>query len=162
MDADLNVSSKYTSTLASECDVCFKIHIFSEHQMLAFRVQLNDKEPVTAGSPDLTVLTTTITAVGQLGPKTQRRRSDTEMDIDLRIGGLTARGSDIQDEHLIWLEAHELKPGDRIVVEIIETETPDAVQSGSAALERADDERAYFELCKRGYFEMRDKYEGNA
>ena len=101
--------------------------------MLAFRVQLNDKEPVTAGSPDLTVLTTTITAVGQLGPKTQRRRSDTEMDIDLRIGGLTARGSDIQDEHLIWLEAHELKPGDRIVVEIIETETPDAVQSGSAA-----------------------------
>jgi hypothetical protein len=131
-------------------------------KMLAIRVQLNDQEPVTGGALDLGVLTTTITAVGQLGPNTRRRRADEEIDVDLRLGGLTSRGPGIQDEHLVWLEAHELKPGDRIVVEIIETETPDPVQSGSAAKERADDERAYFEHCKRAYIEMREKYEGDA
>ena len=106
--------------------------------MLAFRVQLNGETPITGGALDLGVLTATISAVGQLGPHTPRRRSDESIDIDLRLGGLTSRGSGVQDEHLVWLEAHELKPGDRITVEIVETETPDAVQSGSAAKERAD------------------------
>jgi hypothetical protein len=129
--------------------------------MLAFKVKLNDETPVIGGSPDLGVLTTTITAVGQLGPTTRRRRDDEGIDIEVRLGGLTSRGSGIQDEHLVWLEAHELKPGDKVLVEVVETETPDAVQSVSAAQERADDERSYYEHCKLVYFEMREKYEGN-
>jgi hypothetical protein len=130
--------------------------------MLAFRVRLNDQPAVTGGAQDLGVLTTAITAVGQLGPKAQRRRSDEEIEVHVRLGGLTSRGPGIEDEHLVWLEEHAVKPGDKIVVEVIETETPDSVQSGSAAQERADDERAYFEHCKRAYFEMREKHEGAA
>jgi hypothetical protein len=130
--------------------------------MLAFRVKLNDESPITGGALDLGVLTATISAVGQLGPNTRRRRDDGGIDVDLRLGGLTSRGPGIQDEHLVWFEAHELKPGDKVVVEVIDTERPDPVQSGSAAEERAEDERAYYEHCKRAYFEMREKYEGSA
>lgn len=130
--------------------------------MLAFRIQLNGQPAVTGGAEDLGVLTTTITAVGQLGPKAQRRRSDEEIEVHVRLGGLTSRGPGIEDEHLVWFEEHAVKPGDKIVVEIIETETPDPIESGSAAQERADDERDYFEHCKKAYFEMREKYEGAA
>jgi hypothetical protein len=130
--------------------------------MLAFRVQLNDQSPVTGGASDLSVLTTTITAVGQLGPETRGRRSDEGTDVDLRLGGLTSRGPDVQDEHLVWFEAHELKPGDRIVVEVVETDSPDPVQTGRDARDRADDERAYYEDCKRVYFEMRERFDGEA
>jgi hypothetical protein len=129
--------------------------------MLAFQVQLNDEPPVIGGAIDLGVLTTTITAVGLLGPSTRRRRDDEGIDIEVRLGGLTSRGPGIQDEHFVWLKAHELKPGDKVLVEIVETETPDPVQSGSAAQERADDQRAYYEHCKSVYFEMREMYEGN-
>ncbi|MBQ0946619.1 hypothetical protein KAK07_25055 [Ideonella sp. 4Y16] len=130
--------------------------------MLAFRVQLNNQPAVTGGAEDLGVLTTTITAVGQLGPKALRRRSDEEIEVHVRLGGLTSRGPGIEDEHLVWFEEHGVQPGDKIIVEVIETETPDPVESGSTAQERVDDERAYFEHCKKAYFEMREKYEGAA
>jgi len=68
----------------------------------------------------------------------------------------------MEDEHLVWFEEHAVKPGHKITVEIIETETPDPAQGSSAAQERADDERAYFEHCKKAYFEMREKYDGAA
>ncbi len=129
--------------------------------MLAFRVQLNGETPITGGASDLSVLTATVSAVGQLGPRTERRRDDDAVEIDLRLGGLTSRGPGVQDEHLVWVGVHELKPGDKVVIEIIETETPDPVQGGHAAKERADDERAYYEHCKRAYLEMREKYESN-
>lgn len=134
----------------------------TENKMLAFRVQLNNHPPVIGGASDLSVLTTTITAVGQLGSQTYRKRSNEMVDINLRLGGLTSRRPEVQDEHLVWLETHELKPGDKVLVEVIETDTPDPVQCGEVAEKRADDERAYFEHCKRGYFEMREKYEGKA
>jgi hypothetical protein len=78
------------------------------------------------------------------------------------LGGLTSRGPGIEDEHVVWFAADELKPGDRIVVELIETEVADPIQSRSTAQERADDERAYFEHCKNAYLEMREKYEGQS
>ncbi|HLO95611.1 MAG TPA: hypothetical protein VK195_14965 [Burkholderiaceae bacterium] len=127
--------------------------------MLAFRLQLNDRPPITGGAPDLGVLTTTITAIGPLGPQTCRRRSDEPPEVHLRLGGLTSRGPILGDEHLVWFEAHDLKAGDRIVVDILETPSPDPVQSGSPAPEREDEERAYFEHCKKAYFEMRNQYE---
>ena len=48
--------------------------------MLAFRVQLNERSPVTGGAADLGVLTANITAVGPLGPQTQKRRTDEVRD----------------------------------------------------------------------------------
>ena len=130
--------------------------------MLAFRVQLNERPAVTGGAADLGVLTTNITAVGQRGPQTQKRRTDEETEVHVRLGGLTYRGPGIEDEHLVWFKEHAVKLGDKIIVEVIETEMPDPVQSDSPAQESADDERAYFEHCKKAYFEMREKYEGAA
>ena len=130
--------------------------------MFAFRVQLNDGHPVVGGANDLGVLTTTITAVGKLGPASRPHRDDGTVDVSLRLGGLTSRGPGVPDEHLVWFEARDLKPGDRISLEVIETDTPDPVESGSEAEERANDERAYYEHCKRAYFEMREQYEGGA
>ena len=112
--------------------------------MLAFRVQLNDQEPVTGGAADLGVLSATITAVGRLGPNTHRERGDEEISVDVRLGGLTSRAPGVADEHLFWFDAHELRPGTRIVVEVIETESPDPALGGSAARERDEEhERAY-------------------
>lgn len=130
--------------------------------MLAFRVQLNDQQSVLGGAQDLGVLTVTISAVGLLGPKSVRSRDDGVIDMDLRLGGLTSRGRGVQDEHLVWLEAHELKVGDRVIVEIVETESPDPLLGGYAAKQREDDEKEYYEHCKRAYFEMREKYESVA
>lgn len=127
--------------------------------MLAFRLQLNDRPPITGGAPDLGVLTATITAIAPLAPRTCRRRSGETTEVHLRLGGLTSRGQALGDEHLVWFEAHDLKAGDRIVVDILDASPPAPVQSGSPASERADEERAYFEHCKKAYFEMRDQYE---
>lgn len=60
--------------------------------MLAFRVQLNDQPAVTGGAEDLGILTTTITAVGQLGQKTRRRHDGKAIDIHVRLAALTSRG----------------------------------------------------------------------
>jgi hypothetical protein len=127
--------------------------------MLAFRVQVDSHPAVTGGASDLGVLTATISAVGKLGPTSRPHRDDGTVDVSFRLGGLTSRGSDARDEHLVWFEARELKPGSKVVIEIVETETPDPVQSGTQAEERALDEKAYFEHCKRAYLEMREQYE---
>jgi hypothetical protein len=130
--------------------------------MYAFRVQLNDSRPVIGGAGDLSVLTTTISAVGKLGPSTCSHWDDGDVDISLRLGGLTSRGQGVTDEHLVWFEARDLRPGDKISLEIIQTDKPDPPESGKQAKERANDERSYYEHCKRAYFEMREKYEGDA
>ncbi len=42
---------------------------------------------------------------------------------------------------------------------VVETNLADPVISGHEAQRIADDERTYFEHCKKAYFEMREKYE---
>src|SRR5215203_5800052 len=81
--------------------------------MYAFKVQVNDEAPVVGGAEDLGVLTAIVTATGKLGSASFPRHDDGTRDIDFRLGGLTARGSHGKDEHLTWLEAGGLKPGDR-------------------------------------------------
>jgi hypothetical protein len=130
--------------------------------MYAFKVQINGQEPLVGGAEDLSVLTAIVTATGKLGSASFPQRDDGTKDIDFRLGGLTARGEGKKDEHLTWLEATALKPGDRISIEIVETDTADPVVGGKEAEERAHDERAYFEHCRRAYLELREKYEDDA
>ena len=130
--------------------------------MYAIKVQINDKPSVVGGANDLSVLTAILTLAGKLGEASRPHRDDRTVDFTFRLGGLTARGPDIQDEHLVWLEARDLKLGDKLVFEIVETSTPHPVESGTNAKERADDEREYYEHCKRAYFEMREKYDRDA
>lgn len=130
--------------------------------MYALRVQVNSQEPVVGGAEDLCVLTAIVTATGKLGSESHPHRDDGTRDVDLRLGGLTARGVGQQDEHLNWIDATPLKPGDRITIEVLETSVAHPAISGNAAEDRAHDERAYFEHCKRAYLELRGKYEIDA
>ncbi|RQP22687.1 hypothetical protein [Piscinibacter terrae] len=130
--------------------------------MYAVKVQINDQLPVTGGADDLSVLSAILTLTGKLGATSHPRRDNGSVDFTFRLGGLTARGPGIQDQHLVWLEQDELKVGDRLSIEILETEQPDPVESGSDADERARDERSYYEHCKRAYFELRKKFEPDA
>lgn len=122
--------------------------------MFALKVQINDSPPVIGGANDLGVLTAILTATGKLGPSSIPSRGDETQDFSFRLGGLTSREKGLTDEHLVWLEHSELKPGDRVLMEIIETDEVHAVQSGQEAEEAADDERAYFEHCKKAYFDL--------
>lgn len=127
--------------------------------MFALKVQINDNAPVTGGSEDLGVLSAILTCTGKLGPSSVPFRDDGTHDFTFRLGGLTSRAKGEADEHLVWMEHHELKLGDKVTVQIVETDDVDPVRSGREAEEAAHDERAYFEHCKQAYLDLRGKYE---
>ena len=127
--------------------------------MFAFKVRINDQKPVVGGSDDLGVLSAILTATGKLGANSCPRRDDGTHEFTFRLGGLTSRPKGVVDEHLDWLTHDELKLGDTITVEIVQTDHPDPVVSGKEAEQRQDDEREYFEHCKRAYLALRSKYE---
>ena len=126
--------------------------------MYALKISINGREPVTGGATDLCVLSAILSLTGKLGPEAEPRRDDGSVDIDLRLGGLTARANGAVDEHLQWLRTN-LQAGDVVSMCVVETNLADPVISGHEAERMADDERTYFEHCKKAYFEMREKYE---
>jgi hypothetical protein len=130
--------------------------------MYAIEVQINSNTPIVGGASDLSVLSAILTLAGKLGDASRPHRDDGTVDFTFRLGGLTSRGPGVQDEHLVWHEPRDLKVGDTVTLKIVETDEPDQVESGSDAEEHASDERAYFEHCKRAYFEMREKYDSDA
>jgi len=132
--------------------------ILEDLSMYALKVSINGREPVTGGATDLCVLSAILSLTGKLGPEAAPRRDDGSVDIDLRLGGLTARANGAADEHLEWLRAN-LQAGDVVSIRVVETDLADPVISGHEAERIADDERAYFEHCKKAYLEMREKYE---
>lgn len=127
--------------------------------MFALKVQVNEDTPVTGGAKDLGVLSAILTCAGKLGPTSVPARNDDTNDFTFHLGGLTSRAKGEVDEHLVWLEYPELKLGDKVTIQIVETDHVDAVRSGREAEEAADDERAYFEHCKQTYLDLRGKYE---
>lgn len=114
---------------------------------------------MVSGADDLGVLSAIVTCVGKLGALSSPNRDDETQDFTFRLGGLTSRPIGSVDEHLIWLQNDALQVGDKIIIEITEVEKADPVITGQEASEREDDEREYFNHCKRAYFEMREKYE---
>ena len=127
--------------------------------MYALKVKINDQAVVIGGADDLGVLSAILTCTGKLGPLSVPSRGDETQDFSFRLGGLTSRPEGETDEHLVWLQNDTLKVGDTVTVQIIEVDAADPVISGEEAQQREDDEREYFNHCKRAYFEMRDKYE---
>jgi hypothetical protein len=104
--------------------------------MFALKVCLNDEEPVIAGAEDLGVLNAIVTCGGKLGHATQPHRPNETQDFNCQIGGLTSRGADAENEHLRWLQRWNLKVGDRVTIEIIETDHANPVVSRSPAKRR--------------------------
>ena len=127
--------------------------------MYVLRVQINDESPVVGGMEDLGVLSAIVTGVGKLGPASHPSRPDETAEFHLRLGGLTSRAPGQRDEHVEWVSHRELRVGDKVVVELLDSEVADPVVSGKEAEERAQDERAYFEHCRRVYMDLKAKYE---
>jgi hypothetical protein len=127
--------------------------------MYALKVRINDEAPTIAGANDLGVLNATVSCVGKLGSTSRSVREDEAADLFITVGGLTARASDVPDEHLNWVSQQPLKIGDLISVEILDTPSVDAPISGKEAVKRKHDEREYFEHCKKVYLSLREKYE---
>ena len=130
--------------------------------MIVLRVQVNGESPVVGGAKDLGVLNAIITAVGKLGGDASPCRSDEPPDIHLSLGGLTSRAANTPDEHVRWIGHRELRVGDKITIEVLDTAVADPIESGHATEQREDDERQYFDHCKRAYLELKGKYDAEA
>jgi hypothetical protein len=127
--------------------------------MYALKVRINDETPVIAGADDLGVLNAAVSCVGKLGSGSRSGREDEPADLFITVGGLTSRASDVPDEHLKWVSQRQLRVGDVISVELLDTPDVDAPVSGKEAEKRQHDEREYFEHCKQVYLSLREKYE---
>jgi hypothetical protein len=127
--------------------------------MHALKVRINHDAPVIAGANDLGVLNAIVSCVGQLGSSSRSGRKDEPADLFITVGGLTARTSDVPDEHLNWMSQRPLNIGDVISVEVLDTLNVDAPTGGEEAEKRLNAEREYFEHCKKVYFSLREKYE---
>ncbi len=129
--------------------------------MIAFRVSINDQPPVVGGADDLCVLTAIVTATGSLGQNTRPARPDDdgETSIDFRLGGLTSRAVGIHNEHVVWLENVALSPGDKVAIEVLESESADPVVSSSVTEANEEYERELFKFAKKNYLALREKYE---
>jgi hypothetical protein len=130
--------------------------------MYALKVQLNDQAPIVGGANDLSVLTAILSCSGKLGPLSHTTGDDKTQDFTFRLGGLTSKSEGKVDEHLVWLENNNLKLGDIVTIRIMSVAQADAVISSKEAEKRANNEREYFNHCKRTYLDLREKYENES
>jgi hypothetical protein len=129
--------------------------------MRALRVTINGGKPIVAGAEDLGVLSLIVSCVGPLGRKARPPLGEAEQ-AKLDLGGLTSRADGVTDEHVNWLSQLPLKVGDKIEVEILETDSPDPIDSASEAKRRESDARKYYQHCKETYLKLREHYEPEA
>lgn len=127
--------------------------------MLALKVKFNDEPPITGGTEDLGVISAIVTGSGPLGSEAQVENAGDIPNFHLRLGGLTARGNGAIEEHLEWLNHHDLRVGDRILIEVVETQNPNGVISRHASEAKTEDEKYFYERTKELYFELKAKYE---
>jgi hypothetical protein len=120
---------------------------FVRPPMIGFRLRYNDEEPVLGAAEDSSVLHATVSVTGQLGPGTAQIGEESEPHFHIHLGGLTGREGARPDEHLNWYDRWEASPGDRIVIEIIDTdiapEPSERKEAGSKS--PSSDERAFYE-----------------
>jgi len=132
--------------------------------MIGFRLRYNDEEPVLGAAEDLSVLHAIVSVTGQLGPHTAHIGEKSEPHFHIALGGLTGREASRPDEHLDWYQRWEASPGDRVLIEIVETEVASEPSERKAADSKSpsSDERAFYERTKEIYFELKQKYEPEA
>ncbi|MEO8677214.1 MAG: hypothetical protein ABI569_16680 [Casimicrobiaceae bacterium] len=130
--------------------------------MRALKVRINDQTPVTAGAADLGVLSVIVTCVGKLGPDAVSPRGSEADELKIDLGGLTSRPADSVNENFEWLPGVPVKVGDKITVEILETEHVDPVDRAEHVKRRESGAKEYYEHCKETYFKLRSHYEPEA
>jgi hypothetical protein len=130
-------------------------------KMIALRVKINNQPAVTGGAEDLSVLTAIVTATGKLGEKTHPAKlGDIDLaEIDFRLGGLTSRAVGVTNEHVCWLENIALTVGDKLSIEVVETDITDPIASSRSSEANEEYELQLFEFAKKNYLALREKYE---
>ena len=94
--------------------------------MIAFRIKLNGRKVSTAGLPGYHVVSAIATSVlrrPDIVGKVRRRRSQ-EPELKFELGGLWT-SPDGAREHVSWTNLHALKAGDKLLLEIVDTESAD-------------------------------------
>lgn len=90
--------------------------------MLAFQIEIDGVPVVVAGVPDWGILALHVNASrGDPKAKALSARAD---DIGFSVGGLSERSVDGEAHHFRW-KRQPLSVGSRVVVTVVETETPD-------------------------------------
>lgn len=101
--------------------------------MIALAVYLNGKKLTVAGTNDLCVLNAIVNAVGELGKSTVPIGKRGKPDLWLSVSGLTSRAHGAEDEHLRWIGHRRLRVGDKITVQLGQTDRPDRHRSSTVA-----------------------------
>ena len=134
--------------------------------MIVFELTINGSRIARGGREDLCVLSSCVSAVGMLGPKTagaKKRVEDTA--IHIHLGGLTAKKDRSKDVHLNWIPHIPLKVGDEIKIRIVEAAKADKPVRKPEPVNRAaraKSEREIYESAKKYYLVNRAKYEPDA
>ncbi|MGC4090123.1 MAG: hypothetical protein QM756_20020 [Polyangiaceae bacterium] len=101
--------------------------MIEDSEMIAFRVKLNGKRLVLAGLPGHSVLSAIVTSVVRdPGNKASwaGKRAFVERELHLWVGGLDSDAA----QHVDWVR-RRLKVGDRIELEVMETNRVDVPKS---------------------------------
>jgi len=98
--------------------------------MIAFVVSVNGQRVCTVGVGDSGVLGAHVSWSG---------RSGEAGDLDLGIGGLDTR----TDEHIRWPDPPEIKVGDTITIQVVETDTVDTPTDRKTPAQLREEERAF-------------------
>ncbi|MBN9517644.1 hypothetical protein J0H58_03850 [bacterium] len=105
--------------------------------MIAFVVSVNGQRVGTIGIGDSGVLTAHMTWVGRPGEAG---------DLDLGIGGLDSR----TDEHLRWPDPPEIRVGDTVTIQVIETEAVDPPTDRKTPAQLREEERQFLTKMEAG------------
>jgi hypothetical protein len=128
--------------------------------VIALSVKINNRTAIVAGHPEMSVLTSIVTAVGRLGPESAgpERREPADLELDLRVGGMTAPSENEKAEHLNWVR-QDLTIGDEITIKVIETEDVVPPNERKPVQPPYDQERRTFENARATYLQLREKFE---
>jgi hypothetical protein len=124
--------------------------------MIAFRIKLNGQKVATAGLPGYHVVSAIATSVLRradvVGRSPSRRPKRPELRFEL--GGLWTSPEGAR-EHVSWTRFRTLRPGDKISLEIIETDSADE------PIHRTRDEAVSIETAERAQLRhLKKKYAG--
>lgn len=127
--------------------------------MIVLRVSKNDEVVCQAGAEDLAVVSAIIGGVGKLGKFTTDTRDEPPM-LSVRVGGLTDRENG-DDEPLRWCEGEFLSPGDKVTVEVLESDYADPPSQTTPKDTQREEEilRERWEEAREIYQAYREKFE---
>ena len=91
--------------------------------MFGLSVRINDEEPVVACANDLAVLSAIVTGTGLLGRLSLPAHPSHGRHFHMQLGGLSSGLGSPEQRQLYWINSRALKMGDKITIEIVESDT---------------------------------------